>query len=205
MLQQVYLDSRYVDFPYSSGTQAFWLSDPLTKPEGFFFKAYVLSVWIPLTYYKVFSCNSRLDIGYTPSDTRSLVILEGNRNIDFITDFLNTNLSHGYEVTYDYATNRLSFTAIDLEYNHLIVLPTSTCGHLLGLALDVLNTLPFVAQYGEDMTRARSFVIWTNLHGTNPDPYTRSMSDILCKVPVTRQQPNKIIEYTQPAFVRITH
>lgn len=205
MLQQVYLDSRYADFTYSSGTQAFWLSDPLTKPEGFFFKVHVLSVWIPLTYYNVFSGNNRLDIAYTPSDTQSLVIPDGNRNIDFIIDFLNANLRHGYEVTYDEATNRLSFSTTDIDNNHLLVLPTTTCRHLLGLSLDVLNTLPFVAQYGVDMTRTSSIMIRTNLHGTNRDPYTRSMSDILCKVPVTHQQPNEIIEYTQPAFVRITN
>ncbi len=69
--------------------------------------------------------------------------------------------------------------------------------------MDVLNTLPFVAQYGVDMTRTSSIMIRTNLRGTNRDPYTRSMSDILCKVPVTHQQPSEIIEYNQPAFVRI--
>jgi hypothetical protein len=205
MLQQVYLDNRYADFTYSSGTQAFSLLDPLTKPEGFFFKVHVLSVWIPLTYYNVFSGNNRLDIAYTPSDTQSLVIPEGNRNVDFIIDFLNANIRHAYEVTYDEATNRLSFSTSDLEYNHLLILPTTTCGHLFGLAFDMLNTLPFVAQYGVDMTRTSSIMIRTNLHGTNRDPYTRSMSDILCKVPVTHQQPNEIIEYTQPAFVRITN
>ncbi len=108
MLQHVYLDNRYADFTYSSGAQAFWLSDPLTKPEGFFFKVHALSVWIPLTYYNVFSGNNRLDIAYTLSDIQSLVIPEGNRDIVFIIDLLKANLRHGYEVTYKAATNRLS-------------------------------------------------------------------------------------------------
>jgi hypothetical protein len=207
LLHQVYLDSRYADFSYSSGTQAFWLSDPLTKPEGFFFKVHVLSVWIPLTYYDVFSGNNRLDIAYTPSDTQSLIIPDGNRNIDFIIDFLNVNLRNGYEVTYEEATNRLSFLPAEGggTPNQLLVLPTTISGHLLGLALDVLNTWPFVAQYGVDMTRTSSILIRTNLHATNRDPYTRSISDILCKVPVTHHQPNEVIEYTRPAFVRITN
>ncbi len=169
------------------------------------FKVLVLSVWIPLTYYNVFSGNNRLDLAYTPSDLHSLVIPEGNRDIDFIIDFLNANLRHDYEVTYDAATNHLSITTTDLDNNQLLVLPTTTCGHLLGLALDVLNTLPFVTQYGVDMTRTSSILIRTNLHGINRDPYMRSISDILCKLPVTHQQPNEIIEYTQPAFVRITN
>ena len=103
---------------FLSCTQAFWLSDPLTKPEGFFFKVHGISVWIPMTYYKVFSSNNRLDIAYSPSELQSLVIPEDNRNIDFIIVFLNTNLRHGYDVTYDDTINRLSFTTIDIEYNH---------------------------------------------------------------------------------------
>ena len=81
MLQQVYLDNRYTAFIYSSGTQAFWLSDPLINPEGFFFKVHVLSVWFPLTNYYVFSGNYRLNIAYSPSYTQSLVISEDNRVI----------------------------------------------------------------------------------------------------------------------------
>ena len=200
----MYIDSRYSNFTYSSGTQAYWLSDPLNKPEGFFFNIHVLSAWIPLTYYNVFSDNNHLDISYTPSDMQSLVIPEGNRDIDYIVAFLNASLRHGYEVAYEDATNRLSFATTDIEYDHLLVLPTSTCGHPLGLTSDVLNVLPFTSQFGVDMTRTSSIMIRANLHGTNRDPYTRNMSDILCMIPVSHQQPNEIIEYSQPAFVRIT-
>jgi hypothetical protein len=35
--------------------------------------------------------------------------------------------------------------------------------------------------------------------------HVRRMSDILFKIPVTHQQPNEIIEYSQPAFIRITN
>ena len=72
MLQQVYIDSRYADFSYQTGSQAFWLSDPLTKHEGFYFKVHVLSVWIPMTYYDVFSENNRLDIEYSPGDSQTI-------------------------------------------------------------------------------------------------------------------------------------
>ena len=178
---------------------------PDYKARGFLLQSTRSIGLDPFNLLQLVSGNNRLDIAYTPCYTQSLVILESNRNIDFIIDFLNANLCHGYEVAYDEATNRLFFLPAegDGTLNHLIVLPTTTCGHLLGLALDVLNTLPFVAQYGVDMTRTSYIMIRTNLHGTNRDPYTRSMSDILCKVPVTHQQPNEIIEYTQPAFVRI--
>ena len=205
MLQQIYIDSRYADFSYGEGSQAFWLSDPLTKPEGYYFKVHVLSAWIPLTYYNVFSDNNRLDVSYSPADNQSLVIPEGNRDIDYIIAFLNANLRYGYEASYDMSTNKLLFSTTNVENDHLVVLPTSTCGHLLGLTSNVLNTLPFEGQNGVDMTRTSSIMIRTNLHGTNRDPYTRRMSDILCKIPVAHQQPNEIIEYSQPAFIRITN
>lgn len=165
----------------------------------------MLSAWIPLSYFNVFSGNNRLDISYSPTDHQNLVIPEGNRDIDYIIYFLNTNLRYGYEAAYDVSTNKLLFSTTNIEINHFLILPTSTCGHLLGLALDVLNTLPFEGQTGVDMTRTSSIMIRTNLHGTNRDPYTRRMSDILCKIPVTHQQPNEIIEYSQPAFIRITN
>jgi len=174
MLQQIYIDSRYADFSYNEGSQAFWLSDPLTKPEGYYFKVHVLPVWLPLTYYNVFSDNKRLDISYTPADNQSLVIPEGNRDIDYITAFLNANRRHGYEVAYDMSTNKLFFSTTNIEHDHLVVLPTSTCGHLLGLTSNVLNALPFEGQNGVYMTRTSSITIRTNLHGTNRDPYTRT-------------------------------
>jgi hypothetical protein len=207
MLQQVYIDSRYADFSYQTGSQAFWLSDPLTKPEGFYFKVHVLSVWIPMTYYNVFSENNRLDIEYNPGDSQTIIFPEGNRDIDFLVSFLNLNLRYGYEAIYDPSTNKISFSTFDSnpQNEHLVFLPTSTCEHLLGFQTGNLNTLPFTCQFGVDMTRTSSIMIRTNLHGTNRDPYTRRMSDILCKIPVSHQQPNELIEYSQPAFIRVTN
>jgi hypothetical protein len=80
MLQQVYIDSMYADILYQSGSQLFWLSDPLTIPEGFFFKVHVLSACIAMTHYNVFSENNRLDIEYNPRDSQSIIFPEGNRD-----------------------------------------------------------------------------------------------------------------------------
>ncbi len=58
------------------------------------------------------------------------------------------------------------------------------------------------------MTRTSSIMIRTNLHGTNDgtnDVYTRRMSEILCKIPVSLQQPNELIEYSQPTLIRVTN
>ena len=98
-----------------------------------------------------------------------------------------------------------------MQHLQHVFLPTSTCDHLLDFQTGNLNTLPFTCQFGVDMTRTSSIMIRTNLHGTNRDPYTRRMStkdirsDILCKISVSHQQPNELIEYYQPAFIRVTN
>ena len=84
-------------------------------------------------------------------------------------------------------------------------LHTLTCEHSLGFQAGILNTLPFTCRFGVDMTLISRIMIWANLHETNRDPYTRRMSDILCKIPVSHQQPNELVEYSQSAFIRVTN
>jgi len=86
-----------------------------------------------------------------------------------------------------------------------VFLHTLTCEHSLGFQAGILNTLPFTCRFGVDMTLISRIMIWANLHETNRDPYTRRMSDILCKIPVSHQQPNELVEYSQSAFIRVTN
>ena len=201
MLQQVFLDSKYADFSYDTGQQVHWLADPLEKPEGFFFKVHVLTAWIPLTYYNVTQSNNRFDLAYSPTDTQSIEFPVGNRDIDELVEILNEELRHAFEASYDPSTNKMTLSqgssAISIE-------SSSTCLGLLGFEPGV-HIGAVTARYGVDLTRTTSILLRSNLHGTNRDPFTKRMSDILCKVPVSHQQPNEIIEYKQPAFVRITN
>ena len=202
MLQQVFLDSRYADFTYDSGEAVHWLADPLQKPDGFFFKVHVLSAWIPLTYYNVYPGNNRLDLAYSPTESQSIELPVGNRDVDEIVAFLNEKLLNGFAVRYDPATNRLVLeggsTAVQIS-------GSTTCHHLLGFRRGDVAFGGLAAEYGVDLTRTTSILLRSNLHGTNRDPFTRRMGDILCKIPVSHQQPNEIIEYTQPAFIRVTN
>jgi hypothetical protein len=120
MLQQVYIDSRYADVSYQTCYQSFWVSDPLTKPEGFYFKVHVLSAWIPMTYYNVFLENNRLHIEYNSGDSQRIVFPEGNRDVDFLVSFLNLNLKYGYEAVYDPSTNKISFSRTNTQNEHLV-------------------------------------------------------------------------------------
>ena len=41
VLQQVFIDSKYADATLPDGSQVHYLSDPIVKPEGYFFRAHV--------------------------------------------------------------------------------------------------------------------------------------------------------------------
>ena len=202
MLQQVFLDSRYADFTYATGQAVHWLADPLEKPEGSYFKVHVLSAWIPLTYYNVYEGNNRLDLAYTPTQFQTIELPVGNRDVDEIVDFLNQNLLNGFVARYDPATNKIT---LGDGVSTIQIAETSTCHMLLGFELGVVAFGELQAKNGVDLTRTTSILIRSNLHGTNRDPFTKRMGDILCKIPVSHQQPNEIVEYTQPAFVRVTN
>ena len=202
MLQQVFLDSRYADFTYDTGQVVHWLADPLEKPEGSYFKVHVLSAWIPLTYYNVYPGNNRLDLSYSPTQFQTIELPVGNRDVDEIVDFLNQNLQNGFVSRYDPATNKIT---LGDGVSAIQIAETSTCHKLLGLELGAVAFGELQAKNGVDLTRTTSILIRGNLHGTNRDPFTKRMSDILCKIPVSTQQPNEIIEYSQPAFVRVTN
>ena len=68
-----------------------------------------------------------------------------------------------------------------------------------------MNTLPFTCQFGVDMTRTSNVMTRKNLRGTYRDPYTRRMSNTLCKIPVSHQHPNELVKYSQAALIRLTN
>jgi hypothetical protein len=203
MLQQVFLDSKYADYTYANtGDQVHWLSDAIEKPAGYYFKVHLISCWIPLTYYNLFPGNNHLDISYGAPGVNRINFGEGNRDIDYLLEIIQNNLQNGFVVSYDPATNKVSF---DGGSSIIFIESTSTCLGLLGFEANQVGFGQLTAAKGVDLTRTSSILIRSNLHGTNRDPFTKRMSDILCKVPVTREQPNEIIEYSQPAVIRITN
>lgn len=203
MLQQVFLDSKYADSVYANtGDQVHWLSDAIEKPPGYYFKVHLLSAWIPLTYYNLFEGNNHLDISYSEPGVNRINFGVGNQDIDYLLEIIQNNLQNGFTVSYDPATNKVSF---DGGTSIIFIEPSSTCLGLLGFEPNQVGFGQLTAANGVDLTRTTSILIRSNLHGTNRDPFTKRQSDILCKVPVSREQPNEIIEYSQPAFIRITN
>ena len=200
MLQQVFLDSRYADTVTDDGKYIHWLTDPIIPPEGHTLKVHVISAWIPLTYYNVFE-GIYLDVSYALPGVQRITFPAGNRDIDFILSYLNISLQNDFVAEYDPATNKISFS----QGTALIFIEGGSAMQMLGLELYQVGFGGLTAKNGVDLTRTSSILMRTNLHGTNRDPYTRRMSDILCKIPVTREQPNEIIEYSQPTFIRITN
>ena len=200
MLQQVFLDSRYADTVTEDGKYIHWLTDPIIPPEGYNLKVHVISAWIPMTYYNVIP-GSYIDISYGVPGVQRITFPPGNRDIDFLLEKLNSSLQNGFVADYVTATNKLYFS----RGSTVIFIEGGTALEMLGFERQQVAFSLLTAKNGVDLTRTSSILMRTNLHGTNRDPYTRRMSDILCKIPVTREQPNEIIEYSQPTFIRITN
>ena len=92
VLQQVFLDSKYADATLPDGSQVHYLSDPIVKPEGYFFRAHVLNLWCPLTYYNVYEGNNYLDVSYSIGYVQRIEFGPGNRDIDYIVSQINSTI-----------------------------------------------------------------------------------------------------------------
>jgi len=200
MLQQVFLDSRYADSVTPDFNYTHWLSDPIVRPEGYNLNVHVLSAWIPLTYYNIYE-GLYIEFSYASPGVQRITFPPGNRDIDFLLEYINATIQNGFVAKYDPATNKISFSG----GSTIIFVQGGTALKMLGLEKEQVGISELTAKNGVDLTRTSSILMRSNLHGTNRDPYTKRMSDILCKIPVTREQPNEIVEYTQPAFVRVTN
>ena len=60
-----------------------------------------------MSFFNVFSANSIIALIYDASEVQTLQVPHGNRDIDFIVNFLNDNLLYGYVASYDAARNEV--------------------------------------------------------------------------------------------------
>ena len=92
MIQQLFLDSRYADHVFPDGTCLHWLGSPIHARRGTFLNVRVLDAWIPVSLFNVFGSNSAIKFTYSTYEVQNLNIPHGNRDIDFIVNFLNDNV-----------------------------------------------------------------------------------------------------------------
>ena len=204
MVQQLFLDSKYSDHELPDGGLIFWIPDPIHQVYGKSLFAHVISAWIPLTFFNVFEGNNSLKLVYDGGEAQTVTFQEGNRDVDYLVETLNSNLLHGHTSAYDAATNRISVGGGETT---ITVADSSTCLSLLGIAGGQTAAAGGHVRgvHGVNLTRTSAIFIRTNLHCSNRDPLTKRAGDILCKIPITHQQPLEIISYDQPVSVRVTN
>eukprot|EP00873_Tetraselmis_striata_P010651 jgi/Tetstr1/430915/TSEL_020671.t1 len=200
MLQQLFIDSQFSDIVLGDGSHVFWLGGAIDVPERHSLQVKVLNAWISHTFYSVFSANDTLVVRYAPAGTGGTIrIPHGNRSIDEILDIINPQLDHGYESSYDVATNRINLSSPNAAA--LTIEAGTTCTELLGLSIgDQSVAGVLAARRGVDLTRTSSIFIRSNLHTDNRDPVTRRTSDILAKIPLTSQF-NELEHFSAQAWV----
>ena len=107
MIQQLFLDSRYADHVFSDGTCLHWLGSPIHARRGTFLNVRVIDAWISVSFFNVFESNSSITFTYGASEVQNLIIPHGNRDIDFVVNFLNDNMLYDYVASYDSARNEV--------------------------------------------------------------------------------------------------
>eukprot|EP00873_Tetraselmis_striata_P024765 jgi/Tetstr1/445029/TSEL_032837.t1 len=200
MLQQLFIDNQFSDIVLGDGSHVFWLGGAIDVPGRHSLQVKVLNAWIPHTFYSVFSANDTLVVRYSPAGTGGTIrIPHGNRSIDEILDIINPQLDHGYESSYDVATNRINLSSPNAAA--LTIEAGTTCTELLGLSIgDQSVAGVLAARRGVDLTRTSSIFIRSNLHTDNRDPVTRRTSDILAIIPLTSQF-NELEHFSVQAWV----
>lgn len=202
MVQQLFLDSRYADHVFPDGTCLHWMGSPIHAKRGSFLNVRVLDVWIPVSFYIVFESNSTIRITYGASEIQTLGIPQGNRDIDFITQYLNDNLRYAYAASYDPARNEIVLsggtTPIRVGKSELLGFSE---GDTSGPPVQGLYSM--TGTNGVNLCRTGSIFLQSNLQCQNRDPVFKTSSTILAKVPLVSEQSNEILHFTSPVSVRL--
>ncbi len=202
MIQQLFLDSRFADHVYADGTCLHWLGTPIHAKRGTFLNVRVLDAWIPVSFFNVFESNSSITLTYGVSEVKNYNIPHGNRDIDFIVNFLNDNLQYGYVAAYDPARNEvvLSGGTVPIRAGKSELLGFSD-GDASGPP--VAGVYKMTASNGVNLCRTSSIFLQSNMQCQNRDPVYKTASTILAKMPLVSEQANEILHYASPVSVRL--
>ena len=181
----IHLDSKFADTRFGENACVFYLADPIILPsDKYEFLVSVPAASLPLSHWVVGPENSTLDLS-VDGEPLLVHLPEGNRSVDQIIAVLNEELGNRYEARYEDATNRL---ILETERSNpsVTVGPATTCTKLLGLVPGQSGAGSLVGELGVNLSGTNSIFVRSNLATRNRDPVSRAVSNILAKVPVTR-------------------
>ena len=192
MRQEIYLMEKY-GLKLPNGSTLFWFEDPVIPPDSDYrITVCVRHATFPITHHVIRDTNNILEISYEAL-TRTISLPVGNRSIDELVDFLNSELEFGYQVEYSIATNKLTFTS---QLVNMEIGPNTTCGELLGLDEGMSTVNGILESRGINLRGTSAYYINSNLRTQNRNPVDRGFSNvILCVIPITKAE-NAIETYT---------
>lgn len=194
----LYLQSDQADIRYTDADCLFTLNQKITIPPGVRCLISLIDFEMPYSFYNINEYNNQLNVS-TSVGTLNVVITPSNYDTDSITNYLNTYFSTnastigtGIVVTFNYNTNKFSFTSDTLDFT---ILDTTTIDFEMGftnlpltssfLALTSPNTCNFAGTPYVELD--------TTLSITQLSSHT-DKTGILARIPV-RVEPSDFIFY----------
>ena len=191
---QLHLSSTFADKIYSNNIADVEFFLPTIEiPSQYHIHLNVVHASIPFTFYNVNSRNNVLNY-IVNNISYSLIITQGNHNINSMKLFLTSNLI-GFTIGYDFTTNKFTFTNTN-NYGFSF-LDTSSCLALLGFfptQTIVSNGNSLTSTRTVNLNPIRCICVGTNLNTSNISVNSKNKNNVICSIPITTQ-PNSIINY----------
>ncbi len=189
MTTTLHLHSALADRKLGVNGTTFFLASPIIVPNPLWELHVSLShMQIPLSYYAIDTTNDRLTTVYN-SGPVAITLPHGNQSIDDVVKAINDQLSDGFVMTYDDNTNKVSFsTDSPAPDNVLSFASDSTALSLIGASTsDVAVAGVLECDATVNLAGPLALFVRSNFSTSLLDPRTRAHSNILAKVPITRQ------------------
>ena len=198
---QLHLSSNFADklFNNNNADAEFYL--PLIEiPSQYHLHVNVVHASIPFTFYNVNSSNNVLN--YTvDSINYSLVITQGNYNVNNFKSFLNSNMSN-FTISYDPIQNKYTF--VNTANLNFTFSSTSSCLGLLGFTNQNNTSINYSLTSTQtiNLNPIRCVCVGSNLPSSNISLTSKNKNNIICSIPITTQA-NSIINYLNPNNFKI--
>lgn len=191
----LYLQSDQADTVYGDANVIFELNEKITVPIGVNCLISLIDFEMPYSFYNITSVNNKFNVS-TADGLLELEIEPQNYDTDTLTTYLNSkfslfenNLGTLIVATFNYYTNKFSFTSDTLEFS---ILDTTTIDFEMGLTLPLnSNALSATAPKCVNLAGSPYIEIQSNLAITQVASHV-DKTGVIARLPV-RVEPSEYI------------
>lgn len=189
MSTTLHVHSGLADRRFGVNGASFFLATPLIIPNpDWEFRVVLSHMQIPLSYYTIDGLNDRITAVYF-SGSATITLPHGNLPIDDIIASINSQLLDGFRAAYDDNTNKVTFSSDNPGPDNFLTFGTDSTGlGLIGASTSDVSVGGVLAcQDTVNLAGPLALYVRSNFSTTLLDPKSKAQSNILAKVPITRQ------------------